>query len=100
MDERYDIIRSVRDKKYRYIRNYEPHKAYYQYMNTPEKGATMRELRRVHSLGKLPPEAKLFMQDSKPAEELYDLETDPHEVNNLVSNPKYSDVLSVYATLI
>lgn len=93
MDERYDIIRSVRDKKYRYIRNYEPHKAYYQYMNTPEKGATMRELRRVHSLGKLSPEAKLFMQDSKPTEELYDLETDPHEVNNLVSDPKYSNVL-------
>ena len=45
MDGRYDIIRSVRDKRYRYIRNYEPLKAYYQYMNTPEKGATMKEIR-------------------------------------------------------
>ncbi|MDB4409131.1 hypothetical protein N9165_03610, partial [Akkermansiaceae bacterium] len=32
MDERYDIIRSVRDKQYRYIRNYEPLKPYFQYM--------------------------------------------------------------------
>ncbi|MDA7880063.1 sulfatase-like hydrolase/transferase [Mariniblastus sp.] len=93
MDERYDIIRSVRDQKYRYIRNYEPHKAYYQYMNTPEKGATMKELRRVHALGKLSTEAKLFMQKSKPAEELYDLQSDPHEVNNLIGDSKYSTVL-------
>ena len=83
MDERYDIIRSVRDKRFRYIRNYEPFKPYYQYMNTPEKGATMRELRRVHAEGKLPAAAALFMAEYKPAEELYDLHTDPHEVNNL-----------------
>lgn len=94
MDERYDIIRSVRDSKYRYIRNYEPHKAYYQYMNTPEKGATMKELRRVNALGKLPAPAELFMQQTKPAEELYDLETDPHEINNLIGNAEYTEVLN------
>ena len=44
MDERYDIIRMVRDSRFRYIRNYEPLKPYYQYMNTPEKGATMKEI--------------------------------------------------------
>lgn len=93
MDERYDIIRAVRDKRFRYIRNYEPFKAYYQYMNTPEKGETMKELRRVHHDGNLPPEATLFMADSKPAEELYDLTRDPHEVNNLASDPNYAAVL-------
>ena len=36
MDERYDIIRMVRGKRYKYIRNYEPLKTFYQYMNTPE----------------------------------------------------------------
>jgi len=93
MDERYDIIRSVRDKRYRYIRNYEPLKTYYQYMNTPEKGATMKEIRRVHSEGKLPPAAKLFMAERKPVEELYDLQKDRHEINNLAGDPKYSSVL-------
>jgi len=93
MDERYDIIRSVRDKRYRYIRNYEPLKPYYQYMNTPEKGATMKEIRRVHSEGKLPAAAKLFMADRKPVEELYDLQKDSHEINNLVDDPEYLSVL-------
>ena len=93
MDERYDIIRSVRDKRYRYIRNYEPLKTYYQYMNTPEKGATMKEIRRTAKAGKLPPAAKLFMATSKPTEELYDLKNDPHEINNLVGNSKYTDKL-------
>ncbi len=93
MDERYDIIRSVRDKRYRYIRNYEPLKTYYQYMNTPEKGATMKEIRRMAKAGKLPAAAKLFMATSKPTEELYDLKNDPHEINNLVGNSKYADKL-------
>jgi uncharacterized sulfatase len=94
MDERYDIIRSVRDKRYRYIRNYEPLKTYYQYMNTPEKGATMKEIRRVHAEGKLPPAAKLFLAESKPVEELYDLERDPHEINNLAEDPKHASRLA------
>lgn len=94
MDERYDIIRAVRDKRFRYIRNYEPFKPYYQYMNTPEKGATMRELRLVHAEGNLPPAAALFMADSKPVEELYDLQSDPHEVNNLASDGQFQDVLN------
>jgi len=93
MDERYDIIRSVRDKRYRYIRNYEPLKTYYQYMNTPEKGATMKEIRRVHAEGKLPPAAKLFLADRKPVEELYDLSRDPHEIDNLAGDPKVAPVL-------
>ncbi|MCD6288496.1 MAG: sulfatase-like hydrolase/transferase [Candidatus Hydrogenedentes bacterium] len=93
MDERYDIIRSVRDKRYRYIRNYEPFKPYYQYMNTPEKGTTMRELRRLHALGQLPPAAEQFMADHKPPEELYDLVNDPYEVHNLAASPEYKSVL-------
>ncbi|MDZ7721433.1 MAG: hypothetical protein U5R06_01075 [candidate division KSB1 bacterium] len=43
MDERYDIIRMVRDKRYRYIRNYEPYKPYHQYMRSCENGPVMSE---------------------------------------------------------
>ncbi len=94
MDERYDVIRAVRDKRYKYIRNYEPYKPYYQYMNTPEKGVTMREIRRVHAEGNLPPAAKLFMAETKPLEELYDLRSDPHEIQNLASSPTHQPILN------
>ncbi len=93
MDERYDIIRMVRSKRYKYIRNYEPFKPYYQYMNTPEKGATMKELRRLHADGKLPAEAQLFMAPQKPSEELYDMRQDPHELTNLATNAGHQDTL-------
>lgn len=93
MDERYDIIRAVRDTRYRYIRNYEAYKAYYQFMNTPEGGPTMRELRRLHAAGELPPAAQRFMARTKPIEELYDLQNDPHEIYNLVDDPAMKAVL-------
>jgi len=93
MDDRYDIIRMVRDKRYRYIRNYEPFKPYYQYMNTAEQSPIMQELRRLHALGKLPPAAELFMADTKPIEELYDTKADPHEINNLAGSPEYKHIL-------
>jgi uncharacterized sulfatase len=93
-DERYDIIRAVRDQRFKYVRNYEPFKTYYQYMNTPEKGRLMREIRRVAAAGNLPPAAKLFMSPTKPVEELYDTQADPHEINNLAADPEYGDVLT------
>ncbi|MFN3189519.1 MAG: sulfatase-like hydrolase/transferase [Aureliella sp.] len=89
MDERYDIIRAVRDQRYRYIRNYEPLKAYYQYMNTPEKGATMLAIREAEAGGTLTEAGKLFSASSKPVEELYDLESDPHEIHNLAASPDH-----------
>lgn len=94
MDERYDIIRSVRDNRYRYIRNYEPLKTWYQYMNTPEKGATMSELRKQHQQGKLPAAAERLFAPRKTVEELYDCSTDPHEINNLADDPEFAEVLA------
>ncbi len=88
MDERYDIIRSVRDQRYRYIRNFEPLKPYYQYMNTPEKGATMKEIRKAEATGNLAAAMALFSAPIKPVEELYDLDNDPQEIHNLAEDPK------------
>jgi arylsulfatase A-like enzyme len=93
MDERYDIIRAVRDKRYRYIRNFEPLKPYYQFMNTPEKGATMQEIRRIEAGGEVPDSVALFTASRKPVEELYDLEADPHELHNLAGDPAQKDRL-------
>ena len=89
MDERYDIIRMVRDKRFKYIRNYEPLKTYYQYMNTPEKGATMTDLRNLHEAGMLNTSAEYYFSKNKPVEELYDTQHDPHELHNLADNKEH-----------
>ncbi|MFO1022467.1 MAG: sulfatase-like hydrolase/transferase [Planctomycetales bacterium] len=94
MDERYDLIRSVRDKKFHYLRNDIPWKPYDQYLDYATQEATLRELRRVAAGGKLPPEAKAFMAAKKPREELYDLASDPHELKNLAGSPEHQDVLT------
>ena len=94
MDERYDIIRMVHNGRYQYFRNYEPYKPYHQFMNTPAKGHIMAELRRAERNGTLPSTAWWFAADSKPEEELYDVEEDPHQVNNLAGDPEYDEILT------
>ena len=93
MDERYDGVRMVRDQRYRYLRNYEPHKPYAQHTNYMEQGFIMQELRRLKAEGRLPEGARLYMSDQKPVEELYDVEQDPHELNNLATSPAHQAVL-------
>jgi arylsulfatase A-like enzyme len=93
MDERYDIIRTVRDSRYRYIHHYEPFFPYYQRLQYREITPTMIELRRLHAEGKLPPAAEQFCADRKPIEELYDTVSDPHEVHNLAESPEHRQEL-------
>ncbi|MEA3364684.1 MAG: sulfatase-like hydrolase/transferase [Candidatus Hydrogenedentes bacterium] len=87
MDERYDIIRAIRDKRFKYIRNYESYRPYDQYLVYPESFPVMQEMRRVEAAGKLEGAEKLFFADRKPLEELYDAKEDPHEIVNIADNP-------------
>jgi uncharacterized sulfatase len=84
MDESYDCSRAIRTKRYKYIRNFMPWRPYAQFGAYPENNDLMRELRRMQCEGKLTPEEAVFMVAKKPAEELYDLEDDPHELHNLL----------------
>ena len=93
MDERYDMQRAVRDKEFKYIRYYEFTKPFVQYMNTPEKGEIMQEIRRANSEGNLPEAGVKLMAENKPVEELFDLINDPLELNNLAQDPEYSKKL-------
>ncbi|MFM8274051.1 MAG: sulfatase/phosphatase domain-containing protein, partial [Gemmata sp.] len=85
MDETYDRVRTVRGERYRYVRNFEPDLPYFQYINYMDEMPIMREWRRLAFEGKLNKTQMLFMSRTKPTEELYDLDTDPHEVHNLAS---------------
>jgi uncharacterized sulfatase len=92
-DERYEMIRMVRDARFKYLRNYMPGKPYYQHMNSAEGSAIMQELRRVHGEGNLPPAAARFMAARKPPEELYDTPADPYELSNLADSEAFRPTL-------
>ncbi|HJN13833.1 MAG TPA: HEAT repeat domain-containing protein, partial [Armatimonadota bacterium] len=92
VDERYDMIRSVRDRRYRYVHNYEPWRPHLQWVDYAERTPTRKEMRRLLAEGTLQPEAAQFLADTKRFEELYDLDADPHEVNNLADSPEHRAV--------
>ena len=92
MDERYDMVRTVFDGRHVYIRNYMPHKPYGQYLDYMFQTPTTRVWHDLYHAGKLNAAQSIFWQ-TKPAEELYDLETDPDEVHNLARSKDHSDVM-------
>jgi len=92
MDERYDMMRSTRDKQYVYIRNYNPHKIYGQHVDYAWSLSSTPVWERMYKEGQLKPPHTNFWE-TKPSEELYDLKADPSEVKNLASSPAYKATL-------
>lgn len=72
IDERYDFVRSARDGRYRYVRNFMPWLPWYQWVAAAEGTQMMRELRGTHEQGTLRAEADQFFAPTRPREELYD----------------------------
>jgi len=93
MDETYDRIRSVRARQFHYIRNFEPQLPYAQRIAYMEEMPTMQVWRRLKAEGKLTGAQKLFFARTKPHEELYDTQNDPHEIHNLADSPQHQAVL-------
>ncbi len=94
MDETYDLIRSARDTRFKYIRNYAPRRSYAQNITYMNQMPTMRELRRLNAEGSLTGAPALFFRETKPVEELFDTEADPHEVVNLANRPEHAETLA------
>ncbi len=103
MDETMDRIRAIRSARYKYIRNYtvygedkrRPYTTWGPYYSVGRRSNLYKMhsypilalLHDMHNKGKLNATQELFMASEKPPEELYDIEADPHEVNNLASSP-------------
>lgn len=93
-DETVDRIRCVRDKHFKYIKNYYPERPYTQYNRYKDAYyPVLRLMQRLHKKNKLTPEQALFMAETRPPEELYDIQNDPFELKNLAGNPDYKDTL-------
>lgn len=93
-DEAYDMVRAVRDRRYKYIRNFYPDKPYLQWIPYRNRHPVMQEMWRLYALGELKGPQCLLFQTPRPAEELYDCEADPYEVNNLAKDPRHRAVLA------
>lgn len=93
-DETVDRIRCVRTKRFKYIRNFMPQRPYKQEnLYKRHRYPVWSLLDVLQKQGKLTPAQALFMARTRPPEELYDLRTDPHEINNLAEDPKYQKTL-------
>jgi N-sulfoglucosamine sulfohydrolase len=94
MDEAFDHVRTVRDARWRYIRNSFPAIPYAVRNAYMERMDTVQVLRRLRAEGRLEGDAALFMTDRKPAEELYDCDADPANVRNLAADPTHAGTLA------
>jgi hypothetical protein len=94
----YDHIRCIRDKRYKYLRNFMPEKAYAQPIPYRDRMPIMKEWRRLNDEGALKGPQKLFFQKTKPKEEFYDTLNDPHEIDNLIDSPEHSERIAKMRT--
>ena len=92
-DEKYDLVRFMRKGKYTYIRNLQGFYPDALQNNYRYKMLAYTEWRELFKAGKLNAAQSQFHQ-RRPAEQLFDVEADPHEINNLSESPKYAKVLS------
>jgi len=100
-DETIDHIRCVRTKQYKYIRNFMPERPYTQLNRYKESSYPMLNLmKELNAQGKLTRVQAIFMAPRKPDEELYDIQSDPYEINNLATSPKYKKTLKKMRTIL
>jgi N-sulfoglucosamine sulfohydrolase len=93
-DETTFRLRTARDERYRYIRNFTPERPFLQPNAYKEKQYPVWNLlKQLHAEGKLTPVQAVLCAPTMPEEELYDLQKDPHEIVNLAPSPGHQEVL-------
>ncbi|HKK10460.1 MAG TPA: sulfatase-like hydrolase/transferase [Bacteroidales bacterium] len=91
-DDMFEMLRSVTNGNFIYIRHFMPHLSYMQpgFIYSDRKEA-FRELRKAHKQG-ITNEEQEKLWNEKPVEELYDLKNDPKELNNLAENEEFNEI--------
>ncbi|MDB4584547.1 sulfatase-like hydrolase/transferase [Draconibacterium sp.] len=93
-DEVMEKSRSLSSDKYKYIRNdmpevsWDAHQAYLEFYRP-----AVHAMRKLKFEGKLNEIEAYFFSNTKPTEELYDLENDPDETKNLADNPEFKSIM-------
>lgn len=92
-DERYDMIRAVRDQRYKYLKNFRADQGYYLPVAYREQMPVMQELLRMRDNGELNEFQAQWFRENKDPEELFDTWNDPYELHNLADDPIYKEKL-------
>lgn len=87
-DESYDMVRAVRDKRFKYIRNCRPDLPYLLWIPYRNRHPILQEMWRLYMAGELEG-PQLLMFQHRPVEELYDTQADPFESHNLAGDSAY-----------
>jgi len=82
--------RTVRDARFRYVRNFLPWIGGDDLPPFADGVAITGELRRLRAVGGLPPGAAWFARTSRPAEELFDIGVDPDQIHDLAATPSHA----------
>ena len=89
-DELTDRIRAVKNKKFKYVRNYNINKPHALNIVYRTQMNLMEHLNELNKSNLLSEKQKLWFQNPKSPEEFYDLENDPFELNNLIQDKKFA----------
>ncbi|MBP52608.1 MAG: sulfatase [Opitutae bacterium] len=95
VDEVRDLARSVRDGRFRYIRNYMPHLGYNQPTAWPDLGEIRHEFYRISTGDLKNPAQSHFTSPTRPVEELYDCKNDPQNLYNLADSRDHENIVQL-----
>lgn len=93
MDERYDMVRTVTDGRYRYVRNYMPHRPAGQHQAYAWQAKGYQAWEASHLAGGAPAVQEAFW-NPRPFEELFDLDADRDQLTNLATRPAHQGALT------
>ena len=88
MDERIDMVRSVTEGRFVYMRHFYPDRPYLKHIGYMFETPTTSLWKRLFDSGELN-EAQAKFWKNKPVEELFDRESDPDEVHNVAGDPQH-----------
>lgn len=89
----YDRLRAVRSQRYKYIKNFNQNTSNALPVVYREQMPMMQKMNEMWKNGELDPVQSLWFRTPKPEEELYDLQNDPYELENLADRPELKDTL-------
>jgi uncharacterized sulfatase len=93
LDSRFEMVRSVRDDRFRYQRNYYAHLPFKPHEDFEFNAPVLQKWVELAKQGKLTGAQAQLNLRFKPIEELYDSQNDPHMINNVIDDPQYTHVV-------